>query len=127
MYYRFENLDVWKLARLFSVEIYRISNKFPKSEIFGLISQIRRAAISVALNIAEGSSRGSDLEFKRFLRISLGSISEVVTTLYIALDLELVTKNQFDNLYKVSGELTAKIKALISSLGKKWLSLVLRP
>ncbi|OGN20546.1 MAG: hypothetical protein A3I32_01215 [Candidatus Yanofskybacteria bacterium RIFCSPLOWO2_02_FULL_45_10] len=119
MYYRFENLDVWKLARLFSVEIYRISNKFPKSEIFGLISQIRRAAISVALNIAEGSSRGSDLEFKRFLRISLGSISEVVTTLYIALDLELVTKNQFDNLYKVSGELTAKIKALISSLGKK--------
>ena len=66
--------------------------------------------------MAEGSDRGSDLEFKRFLRISLGSVNEVVTGLYVALDLGFINEKEFNNLYQKSGGLTARIKALSKSL-----------
>lgn len=69
MYYRFENLEVWKLGKEFVVEIYKITKNFPKDELFGLTSQLRRAAVSVVLNIAEGSDRKSDNEFKIFKNV----------------------------------------------------------
>ncbi|MBI2676641.1 MAG: four helix bundle protein [Candidatus Yanofskybacteria bacterium] len=116
MYYRFENLEIWKLAKKFSADIYKITGKFPKSELFGLTSQLRRAAVSIALNIAEGSDKKSDPEFKRFLRISLGSLNETVTGLYISLDLNFIVKSEFDGFYKDSCLLASKIKSLISSL-----------
>ncbi len=116
MYYRFENLEVWKIAREFVSEIYRITRNFPKDELFGLTSQIRRATISISLNIAEGSNRKSDLDFRRFLRIANSSLEEVITGLYIALDQKLINKEDFDKLYKHSHELSAKMNALINKL-----------
>lgn len=116
MYYKFENLEIWKIARNFSTEIYKLTRDFPKDEIFGLTSQIRRATISINLNIAEGSNRKSDIEFRRFLRIANSSLEEVITGLYLALDQKFITKENFDRLYNNSHELSAKINALAKKL-----------
>lgn len=116
MYYRFENLEIWQLSRKFVGYIYQSTENFPKNELFGLTNQIRRAAVSIALNISEGSERKSDLDFKRFLRMSVGSLSEVITGLYLALDLGFVNKKEFDKLYGDSCVLVSKIKGLASKL-----------
>ncbi len=78
------DLDVWKLSMDFVENIYRESHRFPKEEMYGLTSQIRRAAVSIPSNIAEGASRQSPKEFVQFLYISLGSLSEVETQLMLA-------------------------------------------
>jgi four helix bundle protein len=82
-----KDLDVWikgmELARM----IYEVTRQFPTSEIYGLTSQMRRAAVSVPSNIAEGAARGSSKEFTRFLRISLGSLAELETQVILAVDL----------------------------------------
>jgi len=116
MYFRFENLEIWKLARKFTSEIYNLSSKFPKGEQFGLTSQVRRAAVSVTLNIAEGADRKSDKEFVRFLRISITSLEEVVTALYIAIDQNFINQEEFDYVYKSANILASKINALINKL-----------
>lgn len=116
MSYRFEQLNVWIESRSFIKNIYLICNKFPRSESYCLNDQIRRAAISIALNIAEGSDKKSDKDFIRFLRTSLGSVNEVVTALYIALDLKFITQNDFDMLYEQSNKISKMINALVRSL-----------
>lgn len=116
MYYRFENLEVWKLAREFVNLIYTLTKSFPKEELFALTSQIRRAAISIMLNITEGSDRKSDIEFIRFLRIAFTSLEEVVSALYIALDQKYITQKQFDELYPKTNFLSKKINSLINYL-----------
>jgi four helix bundle protein len=78
---------VWQKARVFATEIYRITEPFPKNEIFGLTSQLRRAAVSVASNIAEGQGRLTRGEFCHFLGQARGSLLEVETQLSISLDL----------------------------------------
>jgi four helix bundle protein len=78
------NLDVWKKAVEFSVQIYKATEGFPRDERFGLTSQLRRAAVSIAANIAEGAGRKSKKEFANFLSISQGSASEVETEIIIA-------------------------------------------
>ncbi|OGZ34275.1 MAG: hypothetical protein A2Y98_00210 [Candidatus Portnoybacteria bacterium RBG_19FT_COMBO_36_7] len=104
------------MTRKFVVETYKITRKFPKDELFGLISQLRRAATSILLNIAEGSDRKSDMEFKRFLRMSLTSLEEVISGLYISIDQKFISKIEFDKLYEKANELAAKLNALIKSL-----------
>ncbi|WKV12029.1 four helix bundle protein [Marivirga harenae] len=84
MSFKFENLRIWQLSMDYAEGIYNISEKFPKSEIYNLTSQIRRAVDSIALNIAEGSILQSSLENKRFLGYSIRSLAEVVTCLYKA-------------------------------------------
>lgn len=79
-----KDLDVYKLSLDFVTDIYKLSDNFPKSEGFGLTSQIRRAAVSIPSNIAEGSGRNSTKEFIRFLNFSTGSLAEVETQLEIA-------------------------------------------
>lgn len=116
MYFRFENLEVWKLAKDFAGLIYSITRNFPDTEKFGMVTQLRRASISISMNIAEGSDRKSDNEFIRFLRCSIGSLEEVVTVLYIALDQRYINKKEFDESYKKSNELMSKINSLINSL-----------
>lgn len=115
MSFRFEKLNVWQEARKFAVEIYKITKNFPKEERFGLIDQLRRAAVSIALNIAEGSDRKSDIEFRRYLRMAIASCEEVVTALYISLDQNYLNKKDFDILYEDANRLVARINALIKS------------
>ena len=83
-YYNYKNLVVWQKAMALVALIYQISANFPDDEKFGLISQIRRAAVSIPSNIAEGYGRENDKEFNQFLKIALGSISEVETQILIA-------------------------------------------
>lgn len=88
------DLDVWKKAIDFVEDIYKISSNFPKEEIYGLTSQIRRASVSIPSNIAEGAARQSNKEFIQFLYIALGLISEVETQLFIAERLDFVNKTE---------------------------------
>ncbi|MEK7580783.1 MAG: four helix bundle protein [Patescibacteria group bacterium] len=115
-YFRFEKLDVWIDARQFVSLIYKVTEDFPAKERFGLIDQIRRAAVSIALNIAEGSTKNSDPDFRRFLRMSQGSVNEVVTALYIALDQKFIKEGKFDELYEFTLRLNARLNALIKSI-----------
>ena len=85
------DLDVWKKSMDFVENIYKISSQFPKEEMYGLTSQIRRAAVSVPSNIAEGASRQGSKEFVQFLYISLGSLSEVETQTMLAKRLNFVS------------------------------------
>lgn len=116
MTYRFENLDVWKLARLFVNLIYTKTKKFPKDEMFGLTSQIRRASVSIMLNITEGSDRKSDVEFTRFLRIAFTSMEEVVAASYIAFDQQYIVQSDLDQIIQSANVLGLKINALIKYL-----------
>ena len=118
MSFRFEKLTVWNESRVVVGKIYKITSKFPKEERFALMDQIKRAAVSIALNIAEGSDKKSDKEFIKFLRTSLGSLEEVVTVLYIAWDLKYINKEDFDLLYDELNILASKITALINSIKK---------
>jgi four helix bundle protein len=88
-----KDLDAWKKSMDLVECIYRLSNNFPDSEKFGLTSQIRRAAISIPSNIAEGAARKSDKELVQFIHISLGSLSEVETQYLIAIRLKFVKKD----------------------------------
>lgn len=81
------NLDAWKVSRQLVSAIYRLTQGFPKEELFGLTSQLRRAAVSVPSNIAEGAARAGDREFAQFLNLARGSLSELETQLLIAGDL----------------------------------------
>lgn len=84
------DLDVWKFAIEFVTEIYKLTNHFPQSEIYGLSSQMRRSAVSIPSNIAEGAARNSKKEFSHFLSIALGSIAEIETQLIISNNLNYI-------------------------------------
>lgn len=79
-----KDLDIWKLGIDLVEKVYNLTGRFPKDEVFGLTSQMRKAAVSVPSNIAEGAARNSKREFLQFLYISLGSLSEIETQLIIA-------------------------------------------
>ncbi|HET7099456.1 MAG TPA: four helix bundle protein [Patescibacteria group bacterium] len=118
MSFRFEKLQVWQESRVLIVDIYKLTLHFPKNEIFALTNQIKRAVVSIALNIAEGSDKKSDKEFVKFLRISLGSLEEVVTAMYVALDLKYLNEKDFNLVYNKLNLLASKINALINSIKK---------
>ena len=84
--FRFEKLEVWQQARKLNQRVYRLARKLPKDELFGMTSQLRRAAVSVSSNMAEGSGRNSDKDFAHFLEQSYGSLMELASLLYLALD-----------------------------------------
>lgn len=116
MPYNFEKLNVWHESRTLLKNIYVIVDNFPAKEQFALTSQIKRAAISIPLNIAEGSGKSSKKDFIRFLRISVGSIYELVTAFYIAKDLKYIKEAEFTNFYNDSHKICAMINALINKL-----------
>lgn len=107
-----KNLDVWKNSRTFVTEVYKLTNAFPKEEIYGLTNQIRRSAVSVPSNIAEGSARQGNKEFIQFLYIALGSLAELETQLLIASDLKYVVVDQkmYDDLERIRMMLLGLIK-----------------
>lgn len=94
----YRELDVWIESRRLNKLVYQVSNDFPKEEVFGLTSQLRRSSVSVASNIAEGCGRSSDADIKRFLMIARGSLFETETQLFLALDLNYLSEGQFESL-----------------------------
>jgi len=105
--YSFEKLDVWSDARMFIVEIYKLTKTMPVEEKYGLCSQIQRASVSIASNIAEGTTRISDKEKIRFIEIAYGSLMEVYCQLCIALDLLYITEKQLGD-QKITIDMIAK-------------------
>lgn len=116
MAYKFENLKVWQRAMELNDEIFKISKKFPVDERFNLISQIRRAADSIVLNIAEGSTSQSNAEFSRFLGYSIRSVVEVACALFIAKRRDYIGNEEFVYLYNFTEELVKMLQALKAKL-----------
>lgn len=114
--FRFEKLEVWQQARLFNREISRLTRGFPAFEQFALTSQMRRAAVSVCSNIAEGAGRNSDRDFAHFLEQAYGSLMEVASQLFLALDESYVTPQEHERLLDLAQTLAAKLGALNRSL-----------
>lgn len=116
---RFEDLEVWQIARDLSVEIYRITQGGGFYRDFGLRDQIRRAAVSVMSNIAEGFDRYSRAEFKQFLSIARGSASEVRSQLHLALALGYISQEQFDHLSEVCWRVARMLGSLRAVVGQE--------
>jgi four helix bundle protein len=114
--HQFRKLTVWQRAMDFVTEIYRVTNKFYRSEQFGLTSQIRRASISIPLNIAEGAGAGSNAEFQRFLNYALRSTYEVTSALEIARNLNHCSVDNSDALLDEADEIAAMIVGLSRKL-----------
>ena len=110
--FSFERLEVWQLSRRFVSKIYRITKNFPDSEKFGLTNQIRRAAISISSNLAEGTSRLSTVDQARFSQISYSSLMEVANQLILANDLNYIDDKRLDEFREDINELGNKINAL---------------
>lgn len=108
----FESLTVWQTARTFAVDVYRASDQGTFRRDWGLKDQIRRAAVSIASNIAEGHQRKYRKDFARFLAIALGSAGEVRTQLYLALDLGHLLQPDADRLLECARSLSASIDRL---------------
>ncbi|WP_409029146.1 four helix bundle protein [Gracilimonas sediminicola] len=115
MTYSFEKLDVWKKSKDFAVKIYRVTQSFPKEEKFGLVSQLRRASISVSSNIAEGSSRTSGKDQGRFYTIAYSSTIEVLNQLMISKELQFLTVEAYNELRADIEHITAMINRLHNS------------
>ena len=110
--YSFEKLEVWQLSRKLIVDIYRITRDFPEEEKFGLISQLRRASISVASNLAEGTSRETFKDKAHFSQISYSSLMEVLCQLIISCDLEYISIDVLINIRLQIDEIANKLNAL---------------
>lgn len=119
MAFKFEQLDVWKRSIDYTNTIHSVTLKFPKEELFVLTSQMKRAADSIALNLAEGSTGQSNLEFNKFCGYALRSAVEVVSCLYIARKRALINDETFTSLYDEAEVIVRQIQALRKSLNSK--------
>lgn len=115
----YKDLDVYKKSIDFVVDIYKTTESFPDSERFGLISQLRRAAVSLPSNLAEGSGRNGKKELINFLHIARGSLLEIGTQLEISHRLGFVSQEDYDKLEERRATIQRMMNALISSLRKK--------
>jgi four helix bundle protein len=105
-----KDLIVWQKAMNFVEEVYKLTDAIPKSELYGLTSQIRRSAVSIPSNIAEGAARNHDKEFLQFLYVALGSVAELETQLLLAERLKFVSAVPIDNLSEVKKLLLGLIR-----------------
>lgn len=119
MSFKFEKLDIWKLAIDLADEVHHLTRTFPKEEMFSLSSQMKRAADSISINIAEGSTGQSDPEQLRFLGYSQRSGLEVVNCLYLAHRRNYINQEQFNKMYAELERFTIKIQAFINSIRNK--------
>ena len=114
--FNFEKLEVWQKAIDFADLIYNKTRAFPSDERFGLTNQLRRAAVSISSNIAEGSSRSSKCDFARFVEIATGSVFEVVSQAFIAQPQSFLSEDQFREIYADAEELSRMLSGLRKSL-----------
>lgn len=112
----YRDLLIWQKAMELVTEVYSVTNSFPDSEKFGLISQLRRSSVSIPANIAEGFGRKSSGDFKRFLNISMGSLFELQTELEIAKNLGLIPKEIFSKLHENSREVERMMSSFITKV-----------
>jgi four helix bundle protein len=118
----FRDLTVWQKAHELVIEVYRESGRFPIDERFGLTTQIRKAAVSIASNIAEGCGRGSDRDFSRFLSMAAGSASEVEYQLLLACNLGYLSNETHNRLNDNVNEVKRILNSFIQSLAEPQLS-----
>lgn len=116
--FRFEQLDIWKLSIDYGRKVYKIANNFPKYEKYALSDNLRRAAVSISNNIAEGSGCGSSKGFISFLNISIRSTLEVVNILMFAESQGYISKDKREDLYQEAEVLIRKIRAFKTTLSK---------
>jgi four helix bundle protein len=115
---RFKNLNIWKRAVVLATEVYKITQRFPDEEKYGLISQLRRCVVSISSNIAEGAGRNTDKDFKRFLSIAYGSSYELETQIIIATNLEFIDELKSEKLSGEINELQKMIYSFSVKIGK---------
>jgi four helix bundle protein len=114
----FKDLKVWQKAHELTLRIYRVTEGFPKTQVYGLTSQLQRAAVSIGSNIAEGCGRRSDGEMHRFLQIARGSASEVEYQLILAKDLKYLDNEDFQEITRQTIEVQRMLTGLSQSLRK---------
>jgi len=112
----FKDLIVWQKATDLVVKIYNLTKKFPKEELYGLSSQMRRCAVSIPSNIAEGSNRGTRKDFSQFLRIAYGSGAELETQIEISKRLSFVEQLDYNSIDKALNEIMRMLVSLIKKL-----------
>lgn len=112
----YHDLIVWQKALQLTVSIYKLTQPFPKSELYGLTSQMRRASVSVASNIAEGRGRLNAAEFRQFLGLAQGSIFELRTQLLVAKELGFVSSESFSGADALSSEVSKMLRTFIQKL-----------
>ena len=112
----YRKLEVWKKAYSFSLDIYIITRNYPKEELYGITSQIRRSAASIPANIAEGNARNSRNEYRQFVSIARGSAAELETWLLLSRDLGFISDDVFLTLEKKLDEIKALLYKLMKSL-----------
>ncbi len=117
--HNYEKLIVWQKAMDLVAEVYKFTAEFPKAEVYGLSSQMRRSAVSIPSNIAEGSRRKTKKDFSHFLIISFGSGSELDTQLKIAKRLKFVTIEEYEKVQALLEEVMRMLNKLIESNGKE--------
>jgi len=115
----YRDLVVWKKSMAFVLDVYRCTQAFPKIETYGLTSQLRRAAVSVPSNIAEGQARRSTGEFKQFLGNARGSLTEVETQILIARDLGYLESQISEKLLDAAGEIGRMLNGLLAALANR--------
>ena len=114
----FRELQVWHKAHALTLDVYRATKSFPKDELYGLTSQIRRAAVSIGANVAEGSGKNSKADFGRFLQIALGSASELEYELLLSRDLGYVVPEIYQQLSEHVIEIKKMLTGFIQCLGQ---------
>ena len=114
----FEKLDVWQNARVFVKNIYELTAEFPTEEKYGVISQLRRASLSITANIAEGMSRSTEKDKARFINLAFSSAIEVINFLILTQDLGFLTEEKYFKLREQIEEITNKLNSLYSKFDK---------
>jgi len=112
----FTDLFAWQKSHKLVLDIYEITKKFPREEMYGLTNQIRRASVSVSSCIAEGFSRGTSKDKTQFYRMSMGSLTEVQNQLLISKDLDYISKKEYEHSFELSVEVQKLIFGLIRSI-----------
>ncbi len=112
----FRQLKVWEKSHQLALAVYKATKEFPKEELYGLTSQVRRASMSIPTNIAEGCGRNTDAEFARFLQIAMGSASETEYQLLLSYDLGFLNQEQYDKLNIDISEVKRMLASLLKTL-----------
>ncbi len=112
--HNYHELKIWQESRILVKSVYTLTANFPKEEIYGLTSQIRRAAVSIPSNIAEGTGRSSDKEFQRFLDYAIGSLFELETQIILANDLDFINIEDFE---LIQNEIKSLIRMIVKFKG----------